>query len=285
MILHCRIATHKIKIKIVAGGESMYKTTKLLIADDNKEFVDILTDYFEKQEDFIVVGTAHNGLETLEAIDLKIPDVVILDIIMPHLDGIGVLERMADIELGNRPKIVMLTAFGHESMTQRAVEMGADYFILKPFDLETLANRIRQMVNSSMSPGKVSQSSASYQPPARPRSLDMDVTNIIHQMGVPAHIKGYQYLRDAIMLVVNEVNLLGAVTKELYPMIADKYQTTPSRVERAIRHAIELAWDRGNVDMMNKFFGYTINIQRGKPTNSEFIAMVADKLRIGSKVG
>lgn len=266
----------------------MYKPIKVLIADDNKDFVDILHDYLEKQDDFTVVGTAYNGLETLDLISLKLPDVVVLDIIMPHLDGIGVLEKLAQTEeLVSRPKIVMLTAFGQENMTQRAVELGADYFILKPFDLDTLANRIRQLVSGAPSAKPAaSAGSNAYQPAhVRARSLDMDVTNIIHQMGVPAHIKGYQYLRDAILLVVNEVNLLGAVTKELYPTIAQKYQTTPSRVERAIRHAIELAWDRGNVDMMNKFFGYTINLQRGKPTNSEFIAMVADKLRIGTKVG
>lgn len=263
----------------------MYKSPiKVLLADDNKDFVDIMQDYFEQQEDVTVVGSAYNGLETLELINLKLPDVVVLDIIMPHLDGIGVLEKLSAMDLLSRPKIVMLTAFGQESMTQRAVELGADYFVLKPFDLDTLANRIRQLFTNGVTVSKSTAQSPAITPAVRTRSLDVDVTNIIHQMGVPAHIKGYQYLRDAILLVVNEVNLLGAVTKELYPMIAEKYQTTPSRVERAIRHAIELAWDRGNVEMMNKFFGYTINIQRGKPTNSEFIAMVADKLRIGTKV-
>jgi two-component system response regulator (stage 0 sporulation protein A) len=203
---------------------------------------------------------------------------------MPHLDGIGVLEKLSQMNL-ERPKVVMLTAFGQESITQRAVDLGADYFVLKPFDLETLSNRVRQLYTGTSPVIKSTLTSVPvYQPPTRTKNMDLEVTNLIHQMGVPAHIKGYQYLRDAILLVINEVNLLGAVTKELYPLIAEKYQTTPSRVERAIRHAIELAWDRGNVDMMNKFFGYTINIQRGKPTNSEFIAMVSDKLRIGTKV-
>ncbi|MBZ4652701.1 MAG: response regulator receiver protein [Peptococcaceae bacterium] len=261
----------------------MHKMTKLLIADDNKDFVDILSDYFQKQDDMVVVGVAYNGLEALDLMNSKNPDVMVLDIIMPHLDGIGVLEKMNQSDFGHKPKVIMLTAFGQESMTQRAVELGADYFILKPFDLDTLANRVRQLGTGYTATNKPS-TPAPYQPPVRTRSMDVEVTNIIHQMGVPAHIKGYQYLRDAILLVINEVNLLGAVTKELYPMIAEKYQTTPSRVERAIRHAIELAWDRGNVEMMNKFFGYTINLQRGKPTNSEFIAMVADKLRIGTKV-
>ncbi|MCL4439158.1 MAG: sporulation transcription factor Spo0A, partial [Firmicutes bacterium] len=155
-------------------------------------------------------------------------------------------------------------------------ELGADYYILKPFDFSVLASRIRQL-SEGINPNQ-------YISAVKPKNLDVAVTNIIHEMGVPAHIKGYHYLRDAILMVINEINLLGAVTKELYPMIAQKYQTTPSRVERAIRHAIELAWDRGNVEMMTKFFGYTINLERGKPTNSEFIAMVADKLRIETKV-
>ncbi len=264
----------------------MYETIKVLIADDNKDFVEILYEYFERQDDFCVVGTANNGLETLEMIGAKMPDVVVLDIIMPHLDGIGVLERLAESGIQEKPKVVMLTAFGQESMTQKAVDMGADYFILKPFDLETLGNRLRQLFKGKMSfMGNASSVQPVYQMPlVRPRSLDLEVTNIIHQMGVPAHIKGYQYLRDAILMVIEKVSLLGAITKELYPTIAEKYRTTPSRVERAIRHAIELAWDRGNVEMMTKYFGYTINIQRGKPTNSEFIAMIADKLRIGNKV-
>lgn len=251
------------------------KKMRVLIADDNREFCEILKEYLTSQDDFELVGMANNGIDALEIVREKQPDIIVLDIIMPHLDGIGVLERLASGNYGNRPKVVMLTAFGQESMTQRAVELGADYYILKPFDIEVLGNRLRQLADG--------QQVTTHQP-VKSRNLDLEVTNIIHQMGVPAHIKGYQYLRDAILLVIGEINLLGAVTKELYPMIAQKYNTTPSRVERAIRHAIELAWDRGNVDMMTKFFGYTINVERGKPTNSEFIAMIADKLRIGSKI-
>ncbi|NPV90375.1 MAG: sporulation transcription factor Spo0A [Firmicutes bacterium] len=251
------------------------KKMRVLIADDNREFCEILKEYLASQEDFELVGMANNGIDALDIIKEKQPDIVVLDIIMPHLDGIGVLERLGTGNYGQRPKVVMLTAFGQENMTQRAVELGADYYILKPFDIEVLGNRLRQLSDSQQ---------VTSHPTVKTRNLDLEVTNIIHQMGVPAHIKGYQYLRDAILLVIGEINLLGAVTKELYPMIAQKYTTTPSRVERAIRHAIELAWDRGNVDMMNKFFGYTINVERGKPTNSEFIAMIADKLRIGSKI-
>jgi len=262
------------------GGVFMITSTKLLIADDNKEFCDILREFFMDQEDIELVGVANNGVEAIQKIKETEPNVVVLDIIMPHLDGIGVLEKLNDIEF--RPKVIMLTAFGQESMTQRAVELGADYYLLKPFDIDVLANRIRQLGNVFVAP--VTRSVSTIQQVNKVRNLEVEVTNIIHQMGVPAHIKGYQYLRDAILFVINEVNLLGAVTKELYPMIAEKYLTTPSRVERAIRHAIELAWDRGNVEMMNKFFGYTINLDRGKPTNSEFIAMVADKLRLAHKV-
>jgi len=250
----------------------------ILIADDNKEFCEILQEYISSQEDFNLLGVAYNGVETLKMIQELNPDVVVLDIIMPHLDGIGVLEKLCSMTLTNRPKVIILTTLGQEFMTQRSVELGADYYILKPFDLDVLGTRIKQMFTTP------NIKNINQQPPVKSRNLDVEVTKIIHQMGVPAHIKGYQYLRDAILFVIEEVNLLGAVTKELYPMIAKKYLTTPSRVERAIRHAIELAWDRGNVDMMNKFFGYTINVERGKPTNSEFIAMVADKLRIDSKV-
>lgn len=252
------------------------KLIRILIADDNREFCETLKEFFQQQEDFELAGVAYNGLEAMDLIEQEKPDVVILDIIMPRLDGIGVLEKLASGLANHRPKVVMLTAFGQESITQRAVELGADYYILKPFDFTVLATRVKQLAHGiSVTP---------YVSAAKERNLDVAVTNIIHEMGVPAHIKGYHYLRDAILMVINEINLLGAVTKELYPMIAQKYHTTPSRVERAIRHAIELAWDRGNVEMMNKFFGYTINLERGKPTNSEFIAMIADKLRIEAKV-
>ncbi|MGC7873555.1 sporulation transcription factor Spo0A [Desulfosporosinus sp. SYSU MS00001] len=270
----------------------MQRPIRVLLADDNREFVEIVKEFIERQEDMTLVGVAYHGNEALELIAREEPHVVLLDIIMPHLDGLGVLEKLQ--VLTPRPKIIILTAFGQESMTQRAVNLGANYYILKPFDLETLGKRIRQLqddfpdtlssaqlVNPTLNNKVVSspQISPSILPPTS-KNLEVEVTRMIHQMGVPAHVKGYQYLRDAIVSVVQEVSLLGAVTKELYPMIAEKYQTTPSRVERAIRHAIELAWDRGNVDFMNRFFGYTINIDRGKPTNSEFVAMVADKLRM-----
>lgn len=269
----------------------MQKPIRVLLADDNREFIEVLKEYITRQEDMQLVGVAYNGNEALEIIYNEQPDLVVLDIIMPHLDGLGVLEKIQnDIQ---KPHVIILTAFGQENMTQRAVKLGADYFILKPFDLDTLGKRIRQLQGTEIQtvgnpilghPSTTSaltpNTSSNPIPQTTTRNLEVEVTRMIHQMGVPAHVKGYQYLRDAIVSVVQEVSLLGAVTKELYPMIADKYNTTPSRVERAIRHAIELAWDRGNIDFMNRFFGYTINVDRGKPTNSEFIAMVADKLRM-----
>jgi len=280
----------------------MQRPIRVLLADDNREFVEVVKEYIERQEDMSLVGVAYHGNEALDLISREEPHIVLLDIIMPHLDGLGVLEKLQNAPL--KPKIIILTAFGQESMTQRAVSLGANYYILKPFDLDILGKRIRQLQddfsnsmasnantafnrNSSenLSTNALASTSFNSQIPngiSQPSSknLEVEVTRMIHQMGVPAHVKGYQYLRDAIVNVVTDVSLLGAVTKELYPMIAAKYQTTPSRVERAIRHAIELAWDRGNVDFMNRFFGYTINVDRGKPTNSEFVAMVADKLRM-----
>ena len=249
------------------------ETIKVAIADDNREFCGIMQEYLMQQPDIDLVGIAYNGEQILTIVDEKKPDVVILDIIMPHLDGIGVLERI-NVSGIKRPKIIMLTAFGQESITQRVVELGADYYILKPFNMEVLVSRVRQLANTITAQRPVVAQAIKARP------VDVEVTNIIREIGIPAHIKGYQYLRDAIMMIIAEVELLGAVTKVLYPMIAEKYSTTPSRVERAIRHAIEVAWGRGNIDMINKLFGYTVKLDKGKPTNSEFMAMIADKLRM-----
>lgn len=254
---------------MAVGGQAV-APYRVLVADDNREFCDLLTQYLQSQSDFKLVGVAQNGRQVIELVQTEAPDVLVLDIIMPHLDGIGVLEQMNTLGLTRRPKVIMLTAFGQESIAQRVVGLGADYYILKPFDLAVLAKRIRQIASGQ----------AVKPPQAEARSLEIEVTEVLHDIGIPAHIKGYLYLREAICLVVGRVELLGGVTKELYPTIAKRYQTTPSRVERAIRHAIEVAWNRGNVDLIHSLFGHTINSDRGKPTNSEFIAMVADKLRM-----
>lgn len=254
------------------------ETIKVAIADDNKEFSDILQECLNREPDIELVGVAYNGEQILSIIEEKLPDVIILDIIMPHLDGLGVLERLNLSNNTKRPKIIMLTAFGQETITQRVVELGADYYILKPFNMDVLISRIRQLAGTVNMSHPIT--AAATMPVIKSRPIDVEVTNIIREIGIPAHIKGYQYLRDAIMMIVAEVELLGAVTKVLYPMIAEKYSTTPSRVERAIRHAIEVAWNRGNIEMINKIFGYTIKLDKGKPTNSEFMAMIADKLRM-----
>lgn len=262
---------------------------EVLLADDNREFTNLLGEYISDQQDMVVSGIAYNGEEVLSMIEEsgKVPDVLILDIIMPHLDGLGVLERLRDMNLSPQPKVIMLTAFGQENITQRAVQLGASYYILKPFDMEVLASRIRQLVGSSSSISSgapFTSMKSNVVPMGKGKNLDANITSIIHEIGVPAHIKGYQYLREAITMVYNNIEILGAITKTLYPAIAEKFKTTPSRVERAIRHAIEVAWTRGNIDSISHLFGYTINISKSKPTNSEFIAMVADKLRIEHKV-
>ncbi len=266
---------------------------RLIVADDNREFNELLTNFFNSQPDFQVVCSAFNGKEALQAIQEQHADILLLDIIMPHLDGIGVLEQISQLELENPPQVIMLTAFGHENITHKAVELGATYYILKPFKMEVLADRLRQLnsahppstnldVNPAPNTGILGKSTA-QDPPEAPLSLEEEVTRVLHEIGIPAHIKGYLYLREAIIMVIEEIELLGSVTKTLYPRIAEQFDTTSSRVERAIRHAIEVAWTRKNTETIQKFFGYTINSQKGKPTNSEFIAMLADRLRLHHK--
>jgi two-component system response regulator (stage 0 sporulation protein A) len=251
---------------------------KVFVADDNREFSDLLIEYLEQQPGIDIIGKAYNGKEALELIPRNPPDILLLDIIMPHLDGLGVLEGLNNFDFDPRPKVIMLTAFGQEDITRKAVELGAAYYILKPFNMETLVDRIRLLAAAKTATPAGGAARLSKRP-----VLEVEVTNIIHEMGIPAHIKGYQYLREAIMMVVEEVDLLGSITKILYPRIAAKFDTTSSRVERAIRHSIEVAWSRNNIETIKKFFGYTINTERGKPTNSEFIALVADKLRLSNK--
>lgn len=271
----------------------MREKISVLIADDNKEFCDIISEFLQKHEDIQVVGVANDGLQTIDMILQLKPDVVVLDIIMPHLDGLGVLEKLNQEKLDSYPKIIILSAVGQDKITQRAMLMGADYYIVKPFDLELLVKRVREIAldldyeyqqrTTSMIMESPEITYQSVNKVNKSSSLESDITNIIHEVGVPAHIKGYQYLREAILMVVKDVDLLSGITKELYPGIAKKFNTTPSRVERAIRHAIEVAWSRGRIETINKLFGYTIHDEKGKPTNGEFIAMVADKLRMQSR--
>lgn len=257
----------------------------LVLADDNKEFCEVLSEFFGQQDDIEVAGVAHNGEKALDLVLDVNPDVLLLDIIMPHLDGIAVLEKLSLRELPKRPKIVMLTALGQETMTHRVVELGADYYVMKPFDLELLLRRIRELVKVTDSlPIAARHSTASNRRMCSDEEMLAEITRLIHQMGVPAHIKGYGYLREAILLVLRDIDNLNNVTKRLYPQVASKYDTTPPRVERAIRHAIEIAWNRGNVEFLNRLFGHTVTVEQGKPTNSAFIARIADKLRIEARL-
>ncbi|SEO30024.1 two-component system, response regulator, stage 0 sporulation protein A [Amphibacillus marinus] len=250
---------------------------KVCLVDDNQELIRMMEDYFDEQKDLEVVGTAYNGKDSLELFEICKPDVVILDIIMPHVDGLAVLSRMKHLNLAKQPHVIMLTAFGQEDVMKKAADLGASYFILKPFDLDNLADQVRQVYGKPVKERKTAKHADHKQ---NKFDLEASITNIIHEVGVPAHIKGYMYLREAITMIFNDIELLGSITKVLYPDIAKKYNTTPSRVERAIRHAIEVAWSRGNIDSISDLFGYTVSSTKAKPTNSEFIAMVADHLRL-----
>lgn len=264
----------------------------VLISDDNSEFATTLANYLESDEDMQVVGMAKDGEEALSIIATIKPDVALLDVIMPHLDGLGVLERLNSMRLENPPICIMLSAVGQDKITQKAITLGAQYYVVKPFDIAVLIKRIKELKYYQPTSNKnsfiVKETKTQYidipqDEKKNEDSLEALVTNVIHEVGVPAHIKGYQYLREAIMMVVCDIDIINQITKQLYPDLAKKYKTTPSRVERAIRHAIEVGWGRGQIETVENIFGYTVNANKGKPTNSEFIAMIADKLRIELK--
>lgn len=252
---------------------------RICLVDDNRELVRMMEAYFDETPDIEVIGIAYNGQSCLELLDEVQPDVLVLDIIMPHIDGLAVLNKLRSQERSEFPNVIMLTAFGQEEVMKKAADLGASYFMLKPFDLDNLAEQIRQVQGKPANIQSVSPKTGIK----KKRDLEASITNIIHEIGVPAHIKGYQYLREAITMVYHDVELLGSITKVLYPDIAKAFNTTASRVERAIRHAIEVAWSRGNIDSISALFGYTVSISKAKPTNSEFIAMVADRLRLEHK--
>lgn len=259
---------------------------KVLIADDNERIITTLKEIINKEEDMCVVATATDGLKACEYIAENEPDVVLLDIVMPGLDGLGVMERVRDMNnIEKKPEFIVVSAIGQDIVTENAFELGAAYYILKPFDNDIIISRIRKL-RSSLRGEYIAnpKSMYDYRMNRREHNLESDVTNIIHEIGVPAHIKGYQYLRDAIMMSVNDGEMLNSITKLLYPSIAKQHKTTPSRVERAIRHAIEVAWSRGKMDTIDELFGYTVNNGKGKPTNSEFVALIADKIRLEYKL-
>jgi two-component system response regulator (stage 0 sporulation protein A) len=261
---------------------------RIAIADNNRELCSTLTDLIELQDDMELVGVAFDGIEALQLVEKTKPEVLVLDITMPYLDGIGVLERLG--EFAQRPIVIVLTAFEQETMIQRLISLGATYYMVKPFDANTLFDRIRQFATGKPAPNvtKINEEKIQTVNISNPREktvneLELEVSRLFHEMGIPAHFRGYAYLRDAIIIAAKEVEVLGNITKNLYPRIAEKYKSTASGVESAIRHTIEIGWERGNSEFIEDFFGF--ENQKGRfPTTAAFIAKIADKIRLESKV-
>lgn len=262
----------------------------IAIADDNRQTLNLLGEILEKEEGLRVVGKADNGEDAYNMIVRTNPDIVLMDVIMPRLDGISVMEKVKNnTQMKGCPSFIMVTAASSQDVTEDAFKLGANYYIMKPFSKDVILDKIRRV---SRSRSKAVPANSTPERTVQPylnkaqymeQNLETDVTQMLHEIGIPAHIKGYQYLRDAIVMSVQDTEMLSSVTKILYPTIAKKHQTTPSRVERAIRHAIEVAWSRGKMDTINDLFGYTVSGGKGKPTNSEFVALIADKIRLDYK--
>ena len=248
------------------------KNIKVLMIDDNYELTKMVKEYFSSNDNIEVAFVALDGVEGMKLIKEKQGeyDVIILDLVMPKKDGVSVLEDMKKLEMNE--KVIVLTSYNTQEMIRKVSELGIDYFILKPFELAELEKRILECVNSN---GFSSKSIDVYK-----NNLQISITKILHELGVPSHIKGYQYIREGISIIYDNPEVIGGITKELYPDIASKFETTVSRVERAIRHAIEVSWNRGNWDLMEEIFRHSVDIDKAKPTNSEFIVTVADKLRL-----
>lgn len=256
------------------------------IVDDNEKMVSLLDAILQTDKNIEVIGRGDDGVQALDIIKDQEPDVVLLDLIMPKLDGLEVMQQVnKDMSLKKRPAFIVISAIGKENITENAFNLGAMYYIMKPFENDMILRRIHQVTERQILQPVHTQKSrqTDYTTEYREKNLETDVTNIIHEIGVPAHIKGYQYLRDAIIMSVDNREVINSITKVLYPTIAKMNKTTPSRVERAIRHAIEVAWSRGKMDTIDELFGYTIHTGKGKPTNSEFIALIADKIRLEYK--
>ena len=258
----------------------MEKQVSLVIADANDDFRHVCAQALQGGEGIALLAEADDGESLLQLIKEHHPDVVLMDLILPKQDGFSVLKALQG--LPDRPAVIVLTAFSNPGVISDAAALGAYYFFTKPCDFSELLDRVRAVGK----PGKRENGMplpASQQTSRPEQRLETMVTEIIHEIGIPAHIKGYQYIREAIILTVRDMDLINAVTKALYPMVAKQYNTTPSRVERAIRHAIEVAWDRGDIEVLQKYFGYTVSNIKGKPTNSEFVALIADRLQLRLK--
>lgn len=288
-------------------------TINVVIADDNKEFTEILYEYLSSQSDIFVTGIARDGREALNMLYEEKVDVLILDIIMPYIDGLGVLDKLSSYPQEKKPSVIVLSSLGNDNYTRKALELGADYYIVKPFGLDMLVARIREVAlsksklvssenrsNQKVQDNQNVQNSVVQSNQIQPvqsiqkglkldeslgkinsaYALEIEITKIMREIGIPANIKGYQYLRDSIMMAVDDMESVRTITKILYPSIAKRFKSTSSRVERAIRHAIEVAWTRGKTEVLEEMFGFTVNQNKGKPTNSEFIAQIAERLRL-----
>ena len=271
------------------------ENVNVVIVDDNPMILNTLDEVISSEAGLSVIGRADNGKDAIDMIKDTQPDVVLLDLVMPQMDGITVVENIKKkTSMLKNPAFIILSAVGGEQMTEEAFQAGANYCLMKPFDKDILVNKIRRIGKRPVRPvpGKVLEAplkAATPEEAAMNREeymkehLETDITKMLHELGIPAHIKGYQYLRDAISMVVRDREMMEAVTKILYPEIAKKNYTSSSRVERAIRHAIEVAWGRGSLEVIDELFGYTISTGKGKPTNSEFIALIADKICLDYK--
>lgn len=271
------------------------ENVNVVIVDDNPMILNTLDEVISSEAGLSVIGRADNGKDAIDMIKDTQPDVVLLDLVMPQMDGITVVENIKKkTSMLKNPAFIILSAVGGEQMTEEAFQAGANYFLMKPFDKDILVNKIRRIGKRPVRPvpGKVLEAplkAATPEEAAMNREeymkehLETDITKMLHELGIPAHIKGYQYLRDAISMVVRDREMMEAVTKILYPEIAKKNYTSSSRVERAIRHAIEVAWGRGSLEVIDELFGYTISTGKGKPTNSEFIVLIADKICLDYK--
>lgn len=257
----------------------MKDKVKVVLAFENEDYLQMMKLNLEQEGRIVVAGTAGDGVELVEKTVALQPEVVVADATLPRMDGLAAIREITARGDVSKPAFILLASFISDQMAAEAGMLGVQYFMLKPCDMRALAERIEQHNALALNFAK----------PAKRVDPDLDiemrVTNIIHEIGVPAHIKGYQYLREAIIMTVKDMETINAITKVLYPTVAKKYKTTSSRVERAIRHAIEVAWDRGDIEVLNNFFGYTVSNSKGKPTNSEFISMIADRIRLQIRVG
>ena len=258
----------------------MHNEIRIVLADAGEEYRQLLTDLLSAEGDFNVIGSTGDGNVALSYVLDGGADVLVTDLILSGLDGLSLMKKVSELPERDRPAVIVVSGFSSEHTLAESAALGASYFIQKPCDIASLFSRVRQ-ISGTARPAFEARELRIAKPAER--ALDAVVTEVIHEIGVPAHIKGYQYVREAIILAINDMEIINAVTKVLYPTVAKKFQTTPSRVERAIRHAIEVAWDRGDIETLQKFFGYTVSNIKGKPTNSEFIAMIADRLNLQLK--